>query len=250
MEVWQHMGRNSPSQLAPTKSLPASEGTALTRAGFPQLTASRVQAIIVESSPSKVTERYREPHRLRPSPHSGQVGSCIISFVGLLSVHSRYDLQTRQSPYATLYSGGSDGFVASTAAPIATRWSDPVPGRPPLWTSAFHGAPLWPDCDSWEDDRSWPTRGEMQARFARGRGLQQRHIGGLCGVEWSLRMIQPAHVTAGWYGQQTGASPRTTPSHGVLLPRRSVRPVVPKFPEYGSHLRLLVALPDVSRAWC
>lgn len=34
-----------------------------------------------------------------------------------------------KSPYATLYTGGSGGFVASTAAPIATGWSDPVPGR-------------------------------------------------------------------------------------------------------------------------
>ena len=39
-----------------------------------------------------------------------------------------------KSPYATLYTGGSGGFVASTAAPIATGWSDPVPGR------AFHPA--------------------------------------------------------------------------------------------------------------
>jgi len=31
--------------------------------------------------------------------------------------------------YATLYTGGSGGFVTSTAAPIATGWSDPVPGR-------------------------------------------------------------------------------------------------------------------------
>jgi hypothetical protein len=63
-------------------------------------------------------------------------------FRGLLSVHSRYDLQTRQVAYATLYTGGSGGFVASTAAPIATGWSDPVPGRVylPLWSSAFHGA--------------------------------------------------------------------------------------------------------------
>ena len=47
-----------------------------------------------------------------------------------------------KSPYATLYTGGSGGFVASTAAPIATGWSDPVPGRVylPLWSSAFHGA--------------------------------------------------------------------------------------------------------------
>jgi hypothetical protein len=74
-------------------------------------------------------------------------------FRGLLSVHSRYDLQTRQVAYATLYTGGSGGFVASTAAPIATGWSDPVPGRIflPLWTRAFftthqnhHGHNPWP----------------------------------------------------------------------------------------------------------
>src|ERR1035437_2805823 len=50
-------------------------------------------------------------------------------FRGLLSVHSRYNLQTHQSPYATLSTRGFSGFVASTAAPIATGWSDPVPGR-------------------------------------------------------------------------------------------------------------------------
>src|SRR5580692_4078796 len=50
-------------------------------------------------------------------------------FRGLLSVHSRYGLQTRQVAYATLYTGGLGGFVTSTAAPIATGWSDPVPGR-------------------------------------------------------------------------------------------------------------------------
>jgi hypothetical protein len=40
---------------------------------------------------------------------------------------------------ALKYPGGSGGFVTSTAAPIATGWSDPVPGRAflPLWTSAF-----------------------------------------------------------------------------------------------------------------
>jgi len=30
--------------------------------------------------------------------------------------------------YATLYTGGSDGFVAFTAAPIATGWSEQFPG--------------------------------------------------------------------------------------------------------------------------
>src|SRR5213079_1079349 len=30
--------------------------------------------------------------------------------------------------YATLYTGGSDGFVSFTAAPIATGWSEQFPG--------------------------------------------------------------------------------------------------------------------------
>src|SRR5207302_9845515 len=49
-------------------------------------------------------------------------------FRGLLSVHSRYGLHARQVAYATLYTGGSDGFVAFTAAPIATGWSEQFPG--------------------------------------------------------------------------------------------------------------------------
>ena len=63
-----------------------------------------------------------------------------------------------KSPYATLYTGGSGGFVASTAAPIATGWSDPVPGRVylPLWTSAFHGALLTPDYNKYDDFKHIP----------------------------------------------------------------------------------------------
>jgi len=47
-----------------------------------------------------------------------------------------------KSPRVTLYTGGSDGFVASTAAPIASEWNEPVLGRDfhPQSTSAFHGA--------------------------------------------------------------------------------------------------------------
>ena len=73
-------------------------------------------------------------HRLRPSPHNGQVGSCIISFVACSAFTHVTTYRLAKSPYATLYTGGSDGFVVSTAAPIATGWSDPVPGR------AFHPA--------------------------------------------------------------------------------------------------------------
>ena len=81
-------------------------------------------------------------HRLRPSPDNSWVGSCIISFVACSAFTRVTTCRLAKSPYATLYTGGSGGFVASTAAPIATGWSDPVPGRVylPLWTSAFQGA--------------------------------------------------------------------------------------------------------------
>jgi len=64
------------------------------------------------------------------------------TFRGLHSVHLFYGLQTCQVASATLYTEGSGSFVASTAASIATGWSDPVPGWDlhPLLTSAFHGA--------------------------------------------------------------------------------------------------------------
>jgi hypothetical protein len=63
-------------------------------------------------------------------------------FRGLLSVHSRYGLHARRVAIATLYTEGFNSFVASTAASIATGWSEPVPGREfhPLWSNAFHGA--------------------------------------------------------------------------------------------------------------
>jgi len=61
------------------------------------------------------------------------------TFRGLRSVHSHYGLQTCQVAIATLYTGGFRSFVASTPAPIATGWNEPVPGRDlhPLWTRAF-----------------------------------------------------------------------------------------------------------------
>jgi hypothetical protein len=49
-------------------------------------------------------------------------------FRGLLSVHSRYGLHARRVALATLYTGGFGGFVASTAAPIATGRSEQLPG--------------------------------------------------------------------------------------------------------------------------
>jgi hypothetical protein len=43
-------------------------------------------------------------------------------------VASPRDTKLAKSPNVTLYIEDSDGFVASAAAPIATGWSDPLPG--------------------------------------------------------------------------------------------------------------------------
>ena len=53
----------------------------------------------------------------------------IISFEACSAFTRVTTCRLAESPCATLYTGGSGGFVASTAAPIATGWSDPVPGR-------------------------------------------------------------------------------------------------------------------------
>ena len=47
-----------------------------------------------------------------------------------------------KSPKATLYTRGFSGFVTFTTAPIATGWSEPVPGRdsPRCRPAPFHGA--------------------------------------------------------------------------------------------------------------
>ena len=62
------------------------------------------------------------------------------TFRGLLSVYSHYGVHARQVAFATLYTGGFSSFVASAAAPIATRRkrSSSRAGLAPLLTSAFH----------------------------------------------------------------------------------------------------------------
>ena len=80
-------------------------------------------------------------YQRRLSPYKRRVSSCVTLF-GACSVFTfitAYKLA--ESPKATLFTGGSSSFVTSTTAPIATGWSEPVPGRDslPLWTSAFHG---------------------------------------------------------------------------------------------------------------
>jgi hypothetical protein len=68
-------------------------------------------------------------HQLRPSPDYSWVSPCITIFEACSAFTRVTTCRLAKSPYATLYTGGSDGFVISTAAPIATGWSDPVPGR-------------------------------------------------------------------------------------------------------------------------
>jgi hypothetical protein len=64
-------------------------------------------------------------HQLRPSPHYSWVDSCITFFEACSAFTRVTTCRLAKSPYATFYTGGSDGFVVSTAAPIATGWSDP-----------------------------------------------------------------------------------------------------------------------------
>jgi hypothetical protein len=64
-------------------------------------------------------------------------------FRGLFSVHSRYGLPTRCTARRHICLEGSDGFVTSTAAPIASGWSDQTwpGGTCTHWeTVPYHGA--------------------------------------------------------------------------------------------------------------
>jgi hypothetical protein len=65
----------------------------------------------------------------RPWPYSNRVGSHIGLFRGLLGVHCRCGLPARQVAKVARCLEGFDGFVTSTAAPIATGWSDQLSGR-------------------------------------------------------------------------------------------------------------------------
>jgi hypothetical protein len=71
----------------------------------------------------------------------GRVGSCI----SLFEACSAFTHVTACTPsrLATLCTRGFSSFVASTAALIATGWSEPVPGRvyPRCGPAPCHGAP-------------------------------------------------------------------------------------------------------------
>src|SRR6201982_1341547 len=64
-------------------------------------------------------------HQRRPAHITRGEGSCVNRFEACSAFTSRYGLHARQVTYVTLYTGGSAGFVSSTAAPIASGWSEP-----------------------------------------------------------------------------------------------------------------------------
>ena len=78
-------------------------------------------------------------HQRRPSLDTRRVGSCVNRFGACSAFTHVTACMLAKSPNATLYTGGSDGFVSSAAAPVTSGWSEPVPGRDfhPQWTSAF-----------------------------------------------------------------------------------------------------------------
>jgi hypothetical protein len=62
-------------------------------------------------------------------------------FRGLLGVHSRYGLPARGTAETVLSIEGFDGVVTSTAAPIATGWSNSCRvGIAPTEDRRLHGA--------------------------------------------------------------------------------------------------------------
>ncbi len=83
--------------------------------------------------------------RRRPSPYNRRVGSHIITFEACSVFTARYGLTTRRTAFRYVCLEGSDGFVTSTAAPIASGWSDQTwpGGTCTHWdTVPYHGALL------------------------------------------------------------------------------------------------------------
>src|SRR5271165_1095310 len=68
------------------------------------------------------------PQRRRPSPSECEVGDHIGRFEACSTFTCVTACRLAASPKRRICLEGSDGFVTSTVAPIATGWSDPVAG--------------------------------------------------------------------------------------------------------------------------
>ncbi len=96
------------------------------------------------STSCRVVSEYRTIPLASAFPETGAGRLLHHCFRGLLSVHLSYGLNARQVAFATLCTRGFSSLVASTAALIATGWSEPVPGRVylPLWTTPLTAHPV------------------------------------------------------------------------------------------------------------
>src|SRR2546427_10714829 len=91
-----------------------------------RVTAGSFRLHAVAITPAGLMELIRSYFSINvglPQNHGGSAPALIVSRPA-----QRYGLHARQVAYATLYTGGSDGFVSFTAAPIATGWSEQFPG--------------------------------------------------------------------------------------------------------------------------
>src|SRR4029077_4158723 len=99
------------------------------------------------NTPAGLMEFVRSYHSIRFGlPRNGGGSAPALVFSRL--AQRLLTLRPARSPsrLATPATRGFSSLVASTAALIATGWSEPVPGRVllPLWTTTFHGAPGYP----------------------------------------------------------------------------------------------------------
>src|SRR3954454_12303100 len=86
------------------------------------------------------------PQGRRPSPYRWRVGSHVKPFEACSVFTTRYGLTTRCTAERYICLEGSDGFVTSTAAPIASGWSDQTwpGGTCTHWDAVpYHGAHLY-----------------------------------------------------------------------------------------------------------
>ena len=100
------------------------------RVGLPVFRAISLYMHAVATTPAEPlgASVARLPQQRRPSPRSSRVGFRIALFEACSAFTARYGLHARRSPKVTLYTGGFSSFVTSTTAPIATGWSDQLPG--------------------------------------------------------------------------------------------------------------------------
>ena len=108
------------------------------------------------------------PSQQRPSRNLESVGFRIFHFEAYSAFTHVSACHFAESPKATLYTGDSGGFVASTTPPIATGWNDPCrTGLPPArQQTPFQGVPKLSNIESTGPDsnrrhritgaESWP----------------------------------------------------------------------------------------------